>query len=306
MGVFSIFFLFFVWSLAFPLGKQMLAYTTPIFAVSLRMVLGGLIILAFLYFRKQIPKLSKKQLLSMFVLAFFSIYATNILEFWSLMHLSAAKACFLYSLSPFLTAVLSYFHFAEKMTRKKVLGLVIGFLGFLPVIIQQTGTEGLMQAFSFFTWPEIAMFGAVFFSVYGWILLRIIVRGEDISPPLANGLSMLIGGFLAFGTTLALNPTEPFPVVSGGWAALIPLVILLTFLSNIFCYNLYGYLLKKYTATLLSLFGLLSPVFASFHSWIILKETPSLVILGSTFIVLLGLYIVYREEQRLGYIQEAT
>lgn len=284
----------------------MLVYTTPIFAVSIRMVLGGLILLVFLYFRKQIPKLSKKQLLSIGILSLFSIYATNILEFWSLSHLSAAKACFLYSLSPFLTAILSYLHFSEKMTKKKVLGLTIGFLGFLPVILQQTGTEGLFQAFFLLTWPEIAMFGAVFFSVYGWILLRILVKGEEISPPFANGLSMLIGGILAFGTSFAINPIEPFPVISGGWASLIPIVIIITLLSNIFCYNLYGYLLRKYTATLLSLFGLLSPVFASLHSWILLNEAPSLTIVGSTFIVLLGLYVVYQEEQKLGYIQAKT
>jgi drug/metabolite transporter (DMT)-like permease len=76
----------------------------------------------------------------------------------------------------------------------------------------------------------------------------------------------------------------------------------MTFISNIVCYNVYGYLLKKYTATFLSFVGLLSPFFASLSEWVFLKQTPSWGILSSSLIVVFGLWIVYKEELKQGYI----
>jgi len=307
MGILLIFFLFGTWSLAFPIGKFLLEFSPPIFLTGFRMTLGGIILLVYLFFRKKIPRfLSKRQIISILALSFFSIYLTNVLEFWSLSHLSASKTCFIYSLSPFITALLSYIHFKEKMTPMKWLGLSLGIFGVLPVLMSTTtGTEGLLGAFLVFTWPEIAMIGAVFFSVYGWVILRIVVKEEETSPLFANGASMLIGGILAFITSFIIDSWNPLPITSNSLPTLFGSIFFFTIISNILCYNLYGYLLKKYTATLLSLFGLLSPLFTSIHSWIILNESPSPLIIGSTFIVLIGLWIVYQEEQKLGYLKTA-
>jgi drug/metabolite transporter (DMT)-like permease len=266
------------------------------------MVLSGLMLVGYLLFKNKIPKISKKGFISIFVLALFSIYLTNVLEFWSLSHLSAAKTCFIYSLSPFLTALLSYLHFKEKMTPMKWLGLTLGCSGFIPVILNKTGTEGLFEAFGFFTWPELAMFAAAFFSVYGWVILRLLVKDEEIPVLFANGSSMLIGGTMALASSLFFETWNPAPIAQNSFAPLFGSIVFLSLLSNVVCYNIYGYLLKRLTATFLSLIGLLSPLFTSLHSYFILNEPLSKEILLSTLIVLLGLSIVYREEKKQGYL----
>jgi len=65
-------------------------------------------------------------------------------------------------------------------------------------------------------------------------------------------------------------------------------------------------MLRRYTATFVSFMGLLSPIFASFSSWILLGEKPSLTIFASTGIVSLGLWLVYSAELKQGYIQKAS
>ncbi len=302
MGIFLIFFLFGTWSLAFPLGKYSLLYSHPVFVTGVRMLVAGLILVGFLVYKKQFPRLSKRQFLSLAVLAFLSVYITNILEFWGLTHLSAAKTCFLYSLTPFLSALLSYIHFKEKMTPWKWVGMLVGMIGFIPPILEKTGSEGLFTTFYLFTLPELAVFGAVLCSTYGWILLRVLVKNDKISPPLANGVSMCLGGALALFTSFFTDPWTPIPVDPQGAVPFVGSLIAIIFISNIVCYNLYGYLLKKYTATFLSFFGLLSPFFASLHSWILLGERPSPTILFSSLIILFGLFLIHREEWRLGYI----
>jgi drug/metabolite transporter (DMT)-like permease len=292
-----------MWSSIFSLGKLALENSPPLFLTGFRMFFAGVILIGALTFKgKEALKIGKKQLLPLLALALFSIYLTNILEFWGLQYLTAAKTCFIYSLSPFFAAIFSYIHFKEKINRRKMIGMLVGFLGFIPVLMTQTSTEELLSAFSIFSWPELAIMGAALFSVYGWVLLRMIVKNHTLSPLYANGYSMLIGGALAFIHSFFIDSWDPIPVVSGQLTPFLQGIALMILISNIVCYNLYGFLLKRFTATFLSFLGLLSPIFASLNSWILLGEPPSWIILASTGVVSFGLFLVYQAELRQGYI----
>lgn len=299
--------LYATWSSVFAFGKIMLNYSTPLFLTGTRMLLAGALMTAYLVLRKRSSfRIGRKQWFSIGILALFSIFLTNILEFWGLQYLSAAKTCFIYSLSPFLAALFSYIHFKEKMTRGKWVGMFVGFLGMIPVFMTQTGSEDLLNAFSFFSWPTLAIMGAALFSVYGWVILRLVVKDHEISPVMANGSSMLIGGAMAMGSSFLVDSWNPVPVAAGTAAPFIAGTFAMAIIYNIFCYNLYGTLLKRFTATFMSFMGLLSPIFASLTGWILLGEVPSWQILASTAIVSVGLWIVYRAELKQGYIKKAA
>lgn len=303
MNVSLVVLLYALWSSVFPLGKATLDFAPPVFLTGFRMTLAGVVLcLFYLLVKRSSFKFEKKHWISIGLLAFLSIYLTNVLEFWGLQHLSAAKTCFIYSLSPFFAALFSYFHFKEKINVRKGIGLGIGFIGILPVLLSQTGTEDLFKVTSFLSLPTLAIMGAALFSVYGWVLLRVVVKSDFIPPALANGLSMLIGGIFAFIHSFITDSWSPTPIMTGHIGDFFKGTLLMTLISNIICFNLYGMLLRRYTATFLSFVGLLSPVFASISSWIILGETPSLTILGSTGIVCIGLFIVYQAELKQGYI----
>jgi len=303
MSILFVIAMYAIWSSVFPLGKIALEYTTPLFLTGSRMVLAGVLLLGFLaLFRRSEFKLNRLQLISLCVLSLFSIYLTNVLEYWGLQYLSSAKACFIYSLSPFFAALFSYLHFKEKMNKRKWIGFSIGFVGFVPVLMQQTGSEELLNAFSFFSWPTLAIMGAALCSVYGWVLLRLVVKDQAISPMMANGSSMLIGGALALGHSALIDSWAPLPIAAGTWMPFVKTTLLITFISNLLCYNLYGVLLKRFTATFLSFVGLLSPVFPSLNAWLFFGEPLSWTIIASTGIVSLGLWIVYQAELKQGYI----
>ncbi|MGD2168657.1 MAG: DMT family transporter [Chlamydiota bacterium] len=303
MSVLVVIMMYGIWSSVFSIGKWTLEYAPPLFLTASRMILAGGLLLSFLLlFRRKALSLSFKQIVSLLVLAVFSIYLTNAFEFWGLQHLSAAKTCFIYSLSPFFAAFFSYLHFGEKMTGKKWIGLGIGFLGFLPVLATQSGSEDLFNAVSFLSWPELAIMGAALCSVYGWVLLRLLVKDHEVSPLTANGIGMLFGGGLALLHSYLVESWNPTPIAAGHFAPFMGGTLLMTFISNILCYNLYGMMLKKYTATFLSFVGLLSPIFASLNSWLVLGEKPSWIIFLSTSVVGLGLWLVYQAELKQGYI----
>ncbi len=303
MNVLFVILMYATWSSVFSLGKMTLAFAPPVFLTGFRMTIAGVILsLFYLFFKRSSFKFEKKHWISLGGLAFLSIYLTNILEFWGLQHLSAAKTCFIYSLSPFFAALFSYFHFGEKMNGRKWVGLGVGFLGMIPVLLSQTGTEELFKINNFLSLPSLAIMGAALFSVYGWVLLRVVVKDSFVPPALANGLSMLLGGLFAFIHSFFVDSWAPTPILAGHVGDFMKGTLLMTLISNILCYNLYGFFLKKYTATFLSFTGLLSPIFASITGWLILGEPPSWTIFLSTAVVSVGLFIVYQAELKQGYI----
>ncbi len=300
MNVLSVALLYLIWSSVFPIGKWTLQFTSPLFLTSSRMLLAGTLLLSYWALRRRSFSLSKKQFLSLLLLSFLSIYVTNILEFWGLKYLTAAKTCFIYSLSPFFAAFFSYLHFGEKMTPQKWVGMTVGFLGFLPVLRIQVGQESVFGGIGFLSWPSLAIIGAALTSVYGWVLLRLVVKNQEVSPIYANGSIMILGGIFALIHSFFVDSWVPVHDTSSFFKGMLTIMVL----SNLICYNLYGFLLKKFTATFLSFMGLLSPIFASLTSWILIGEKPSWIIFLSTGVVSSGLWLIYRSELKQGYIKK--
>src|SRR3989338_10992446 len=132
------------------------------------------------------------------------------------------------------------------MTPRKWIGFVIGFIGIIPVIMHQTGAEAQMRSFWIFSWPELALFTATATSVLGWILLKKTVSVKQMSPLLADGFSMLLGGVLTLAHSRVFENWNPVPVFE--WGGFIKTGLAMLVNSNLIAYNLYGFLLKKFTA----------------------------------------------------------
>lgn len=300
MALLVVFLTFFLWSSTFTIGISTLECSPPVFLTAIRMLLGGGLILGFLgLFRRKEMKIKKHQWFPLFLLAVTAVYLSNVMEFWGLQFLTSAKACFIYSLSPFMSAVFSYFQFKEKMTWKKVAGLLVGFVGFIPYMLTQS-PEHVEAGSALFSWPELSLVGATATSVYGWVLLRKLTKNEGMSPLMANGMSMVIGGALALGHSYFTDNWDPTPVTE--YSGFFKGVGLLILVSNLVCYNLYGWLLKRFSATFLSFAGMMTPLFAAFFGWAVLGETVTWPFFASMGVVSLGLWLVYSEELRLGYI----
>ena len=264
------------------------------------MLLAGMLMLGFLaFFKRGALRIKKEQLLSLGLLALTAVYLTNAFEFWGLQYLTAAKTCFIYSLTPFVAALFSYLQFKEKLTPKKLVGMGIGFLGFIPVFLYQGMGEESIGGFFIFSWAELALIAATFTSVYGWIVLRKLGK-EGMNPIMSNGSAMVLGGIFALIHSGISDSWNPIPVTDS--ASFMKPVLMIILVSNLICYNLYGWLLKKYTATFMGFAGLVTPLFAAFFGYILHGETVPWVFFPSVGILCIGLWLVYSEELRLGYI----
>ncbi|MCS5709507.1 EamA family transporter [Candidatus Berkiella cookevillensis] len=287
----------------FTLSKSALEYSEPFFLIGSRMLFAGILLLGhqFLFQRKNI-KLKLNHILPLFLLGLVSIYITNIAEIWGLQFMSSSKACLIYSLSPYVAALFAYFMLQERLSLKKWVGLCIGFIGILPILFADYSMQSFSKEIFIFSRGEIALLIAVFASVYGWILLKKIINDFKHSPILANGFAMVIGGtFALFHSYLSGETWSPIPVINAQYAAYIECALWMTLISNIICYNLYGYLLKRFTATFMALAGLVTPLFATFFGWYFLNETITWHYFGSMIIFSIGLIIFYQEELQTNF-----
>ena len=208
--------------------------------------------------------------------------------------LSSSKTSFIYSLSPFFTAILSFFILKEKLSRKKLLGLAIGFIGFIPILWQGSQLEEGLLSFGFISIAEAAVIIASLATVYGWILMRQLII-EDVNPITANGFSMLIGGLFSLMHSLAIESWNPVPV-TGSVNTFLESVAWMIIISNFICYNLYGYLLKHYTTTFMSFSGFTTPFFVALFSWFAVGEILDAYFYVSAILVFMGLCLFYVEE----------
>lgn len=298
--MFLVVILYSLFASVFIVQKTALEYTQPLFLVGSRMFVAGILLIGYQYvFNRETIRFNAKPLMRLFALAFFNIFLTNILEVWGLKYLTTAKTCFLYSLSPYFAALLSYFLFKERLSEKKWLGLIIGFIGFLPILISHSTEEDSLGSFFIFSLPELALMGAAFCSVYGWILLRQLIQENNYSPMLANGWSMFFGGLMALSSSFWMESWNPLPVTE--FQPFLECTLLLLVISNLVAYNFYGYLLKRFSATFLSFAGFITPLLTALFGWYFLGETISWPFYLSAVIVFSGLLLFYQEELKAGY-----
>ena len=293
----------------FPIGRAVAPYVQPIFFTAVRMFVSGIILLMYQYFTNKKKGLkpfqcSKKLLFPLFMLAFFSIYLTNVFEFWALQFIPSAKASFIYSISPFCAAILSYFFFTETFTLKKFFGMAIGFMGFILMLLHDAPAEIHMGGIGFISWGELALLIAAISTAYGWIIMRKLIRTTHCTSIEANGISMVLGGFFALIPSFVFETWDPIPFTNG--YLFLGYIILAILFSCLIGYTLYGILLKQYTSTFLSFAGFIEPLCAAIYGWIFLGEIVTGYFFLSVGIVFIGLYMFYIEELKQGYIVKSV
>jgi drug/metabolite transporter (DMT)-like permease len=294
----------------YTIGKVLLAYAPPFFLISVRLLVAGIIFLGYYrwYTGHHWPSLSRYDYWLLFQITIFAFYLAFTLEFWALQDMTSAKTAFLYSLSPVIAAVFSYFMFNERMSLMKAVGLIISIIASVPILMENAPQEG--STWFYFSWPEIRILGAITAFTYGWVIIRTAIKNRLIPLTFLNGFGMFVGGIFSLATAYLV---EVLGHTNSAWISpwipvtqAVPFLwwsLLLVFFGNIICYALYGYVLQRYTATLLTFGELTTPFFAALYGWLFLGEHVPWYYFISMVLLLLGIYIVYNEERRQGYIE---
>lgn len=283
-----------LFSAVFPMGKIAMALCPPFMLVGLRMLAAGFFLGLFALFQRNNFFLFIKQYrVIIFFLAFFNIYLANAFEFWGLQFMSSAKTCFIYNLAPFFSAVLAYIFFKEKITINKIIGLVVSFLGFIPILMTSAPGEKNLTHMSFLSSAELSVLLATLAAVCGWLIMQQNIRYKNFDAISANAVSMFLGGifsvFHSYAYEAPLLQTIAFGKYLYFWVIALAFITIISFL-------LYTRLLKKFSTTFLTFTGLTGPFFAAFYDWIIFGTIITWHFYCATALVFFGLYLFYKDE----------
>lgn len=277
----------------FTIAKVAVRYADPLFLIGIRMVVSAPLMFAIHRIQKNKSiTIAKEDISTFFQVGIFHIFLPFIGEFWALQYVSSAKTAITYSLTPFIAAILSYFLLKRAISAKQTLGLVVGLLGLLPILISgddiSFGTE-----LGFISLPEVVLLFSVTSASYAWFLItRLMDKGYGIS--FINGVAMLVGGLLSLIMWYVLSGEES--PLRGDLGPFIGWTLLLVIVANVIGYNLYGWLLKHLSITLMSAIGFLCPIFATIYGFIFLNEAIGPWHLVAIVMVASGIWLFYREE----------
>lgn len=286
--------LYSLFAVSFTIAKILLNFLPPVLLIGVRMSLAGIVLLVMHQFSgKSWPKITIRQIPWWLFFGAVHIMMPYVTEFIALQTVAPSCSALIYNLSPFFAALFSYIYFREIMTFQKWIGLMIGFGSIVWFVHgQDLVCVNVSGAY-------LLLLISVIFGSWGWIFVRKLML-QGYAPLFVNGMAMLIGGMQSliiayFFEPVAIFDWDTLPQFSF-WLFLIILI------TNVIYYNAYSYLLKRYTATLLSFMGCIVPLMTSLFDWLLLDIQVS-----STFFITLifasfGVYLFYQEELRQGYI----
>lgn len=284
--------LYVLFGLSFTIGKITLFYASPFFIVGFRMILSALMLFAFLYSQSTKYRPELKDWPYFLQVAFFGLALPYCLRAWGLQYLSATKAAFIFTLMPFFTALFSYLIYKEKLSYKKTTGLMFGFLGMLPTLFTGTIQEDLVGSIAFFSFPELAILGACASFGYKFIAVKQLVQKRKCPVPVANAITMLLGGVMAFNLAIIAEPTWVFSSAT----FLFSMIAVQMLISNFISTNLEAWLLKSYSPTFMSFASFVAPLAASLFGWLLLGEQMQIQYIISFVMVFMGLALFYSDE----------
>lgn len=288
--MFLIFLMQALFALTFPLAKLGLAYTGPLILIGVRMSIAGLLFLIYEALRARTLSISRQDLFLFAKTSLFYIYLSFVPEVWALGYMSSLKNNMLWSSLPFISALLSYFLVAERLSKKQWLGLCVGLAGMVPILAVPDQLIACSELLCI-SWPELIMFVAVTSTAYAWFLVKELMdRGYSLV--IINGYTMLFGGLLAFATRFMMFGTAE--LYSNGTMMLFYATVL-ALLGNIIAYMIYGHLTRAYSLTFLSLSGFLCPLFGILFGWLFFSEQLYLQYIVGLALIGTGLWLFYSQ-----------
>lgn len=283
-----------LWGSAFPcikLGYKFFNISSDdtasqIFFAGLRFTLAGLLVIIFMSFVKRrflVPR-SMKTFGRISLLSCFQTILQYILFYIGLAHTNGVKGSIIEASNVFIAIFVASLIFKqEKLTTKKLIGSLIGFIG--VVIINLKGLTFDLNI------GDMCVFMSTFAYAVSSVLLKRYSTEED--TVMMSGYQFLFGGIIM--TLIGLLMGGKLTVFTSQG---IVLLVYLAFISAM-AYSLWAILLTYNPISKVAVMGFLNPVFGVILSAIILNEGDiiNLRSIVALILVCVGICVVYMKER---------
>lgn len=262
-------------------SKMLTGNVDPFFIAFLRFFISGVILLIIDF--KKIKKVQKYDWFYLFGLGILGITIALGSFHVAVTGLNASTAAVIFSMNPIFSSIFAVIFLKESFTRKKVFGIIIGFIGVYivlfgvkPMILTNIKYIGLM------------LVASIGFGIY--------IAG---SKPLVikYGTFFTTGIIFIFGSIPYLFFIESYQILN----IKISMIVLcyLSLITTGLAYTLYFYGLKRVPVIVGTSMFYLKPILATFFAITLLDEIPSINFYIGVLIILLGMLLTMWKSKKL-------
>jgi drug/metabolite transporter (DMT)-like permease len=256
----------------------------PFMLVALRVLFGILGLVAVLLVRRPARPADPRLWRNLLILGLTNTALPFVLISWAEQHIDSAVAAVLNSSVPLFTMVIAHFVLTDdRMTRRRVLGLVVGFLGVVVLTARDLGGDVRLNLLA-----QGAMILAVLFYAGSSVFAR---RNTQGASPVIQALVPLLAAdtFIWALVPITESPVH-FPTLSLTWIALLWLGLI----GSCTAYLLYYYLIHAVGPTRTTMVTYTFPVVGLALGVLVLHEALDFSLVAGAALIVGSLLIVNR------------
>lgn len=256
-------FVMFIWGLNVVAVKFLVMHMPPVVMQSMRIFLAGLVTIITLYFLRDIRKMTNKEWFYTFLAALLGQVAHHAFLALGLVETTSSNASLILGLIPLTTAILASIFLQEKLSKLKMLGIGLGFIGVAFVVLQNG------QGLSIISRGDLLIFASMLAQAFSFILIKKVT--STLSPKQMTAIMLLMGSLVLFGISFLFEASK-FPQIGQAtslvWIVLVLSAVLATGLGHL----LYNEGIHRIGAEQTAIFNNLVPFFALLGAYFFLGE----------------------------------
>ena len=279
-----------VWGSAFTLITVGIRYVSPSWLVAYRLLLGTVILVTYMFIRGgRFPALNDKRWLWYGVLGITGMSLPFFLVSTGQLVVPSGLSAILIGAMPIITIILAHFFTDERLTIRKLIGFLIGFIGIIVLFLPDDLSLNLIA-----DWKSqlLILGGAACYAITTVAAKRAPKTSSTVAACImlvSATLSAFIGAVLYSGVSAGI-PTE------GSWLTLFGTVLLLGVGSTAFATILYLYIIEKTGPSVIAKVNYFVPVCSVALGVWLLNEPFKLQMVIAFGVIILGI-IISREKK---------
>ena len=280
------------WGLSWPVAKILVGIAPPMTIGFFRFLLATIIFFTFLAVQRQkiIPRLDWQSVKWYLLLGFLGIFGYGVFFLVGLSFTTAAQGAIIAGLNPASVSLFAHVLLGERFSRRwKYWGIFISFIGVIFVI----GIQAVLDFRSDYLIGNLLILGAVTcWGLYSSVGKKV-MRGKSAFEVTAGAVFF---GMMLFGIGATVEQFWKLPIILdfSFIAGIIILGFFVTFLGFYFYFN--G--VKELGASNASIYINLVPVFGTFFSALLLKETIHWTYLIGIVLIVIGITMINYPDDR--------
>jgi drug/metabolite transporter (DMT)-like permease len=273
----------FLWGTTWLASKEGVRRMPALQLAGIRQFIGGAIYVSFFLIKGAAFPKGLKEWIPVFVLSLLNFICSNGLSTWGVKYISAGLGSIMGAIFPLWLVILGLFAAKDKMPKKAIIGLLLGFGG-VCIIFYEHLQDFFNADFRFGILLSLA-------ATLSWAFATLYTKKQAVNfnPYFSLGLQMVIAGITLFSISTADDKFLPMTAIPWqSWAAIGYLVLF----GSIIAFVCYLYALQNLPTEQASVYAYINPIVAVLLGWMIFSEHLTIFLAIGGLVTLGGVYLV--------------